>query len=233
MTDKTATVRKLLAKAERAGSEHEAEAFRAKATELMIKFSIDEAVLSAGDHSTDTLGSRRIVITGAYAKPLSSLLNQISIAFETKAIRIQSGSETVIMVYGWESDLDLVEVLFSSLQIQAMREAKMSHRANRHINGRSWTTSFVVGFAGRVGSRLKAQRVQAVKDTGDSTGTELAIFDRSRAVAVAFRTAHPRTTRAGGSRVGARTGYYSGQRAGDRADLGQGGLGGRRVALAR
>jgi hypothetical protein len=234
MSDKTKTIQRLLAKAERASTIQEAEAFRAKATELMLKYSIDEAVLSAAHESSDTLGSRRIVIAGGYAKAGSILLTGIGDAFSVKVISVARGAGgTVCMVYGWESDLAMVEVLFASLQVQAMREAKMTHAQNRHINGRTWTTSFLIGFANTIWTRLKDQRAKAVRDTGDSTGTELAIVDRSKAVDVAYRTAHPRTSKAQSSTVRARSGFYSGQAAGQRADIGNTRVGGSRVALTR
>ena len=228
-TDKTATLRKLLQKAEKAGTEAEARTYREKATELMQTYSIDEAELSAKGESTDTLGTLRLVIDGAYAKPRRSLLNGIAKAFGCRPILLNTG---VVVVYGWQSDLDMIDVLFASLQLQAMREAKMSHARNRHVNGRTWTTSFVVGFGFTVADRLTAQRASAVADTADATGTALAIYDRSQAVDRAFRAEHPRTTTGRGSRVTGAGAFYSGLAAGKRADLGNG-LGNRRPALAR
>jgi hypothetical protein len=232
MSDKTETVQKLLAKAERAGSEHEAEAFRATATELMMRYSIDESVLSAKHESTDVIGSRTITVTGGYAKSYIVLLNEISGAFGVQLIRMSTGSESVVKLYGWESDLAMVEVLYASLQIQAMREAKMSHRRNRHVNGRTWTVSFMIGFTVSVRDRLKAQRAQAVADTGNATGTALALVDRSKAVERFFRSEHTRTRNTG---VKARPtgGFGSGKDAGNRADIGNTRIGGSHLALAR
>ena len=72
MTNTTAeTIGKLLAKAERTDSPHEAEAFTRKAEALMVKLGIDEAVArqaAGGDVRPETITERRIRVAADAAK---------------------------------------------------------------------------------------------------------------------------------------------------------------------
>lgn len=232
------TVRKLLNKAEHAATAHEAEAFTAKATELMLRYAIDEAMLGAKQESTDTLGSLRIEVSG-YAKAKGTLLAVLGETFGCKVVQIRTVGErgrAVYIVYGWETDLASVQTLFASLSIQSEREREREWAAVRHtgVHGRSFTTSFLVGFAHEVHRRLQAQRTRTVEEAESSScpGVALALFDRSQAVSAHVRQQHGKLRKGTGSSVSSRAGYYGGKEAGARADLGQGGLGGRRAALA-
>jgi hypothetical protein len=69
-------VRKLLAKAERAGTEHEAEAFTAKAQELILRYAIDEAMLQRkGEKQSEQIVARTVYVEG-YAKAKLLLLRR-------------------------------------------------------------------------------------------------------------------------------------------------------------
>lgn len=232
------TVRKLLNKAERASTEHEAEAFRAKAMELMQRYSIDEALLSADHDTGDKIGSRRYVIRG-WVKPKGEMLAWVGTTFGCQTIKHGNESSigtAVLTMYGWESDLAMVEVLFTSLEIQAMRalnQAKIEHmRSGSTVNTQAYTRSFLVGFASTVARRLEDQRKSVVQEHAGS-GAELVLVDRSVAVDVHFKQANPRVRIIQTSTVTAGSGFTSGVTAGQRADLGQGGLNGQRRAVGR
>lgn len=232
MEKKLKTVRALLAKAESTNHPEEAEALRAKAYELMQRYSIDEAMLGAKHQSSDTVNSRRIVIR-EWVKPKSMLLAGIVRAFGGKIIKLPRESSygtMVCVVYGWESDLALVEVLFASLEIQAMREMKAARAARPGGNGQAFTRSFLAGFALVVVDRLEKARRHQVDET-PGTGTELVLVDRSKAVEAYFNRAVPSIRKARPATISADGGFYSGKAAGERADLGNGQLAGQRAAL--
>jgi hypothetical protein len=229
---KMRTIRALLAKAESTDHPAEAEALRAKAFELMQRYSIDEAMLGAKHESSDVIGQRRIVIN-EWVKPKGILLAGIVSAFGGKVIKLShlcSYGTMVCVVYGWESDLQMIEVLFASLEIQAMREMKAARAARSGGNGQAFTRSFLAGFAGVVADRLKQARRHQVAET-PGTGTELVLADRSKAVEAHSRQANPTVRKSRPATVSASGGYFAGQAAGQRADLGGGRLAGQRVAI--
>jgi len=234
MEKKLDTVRKLLAKAERAGTPEEAEIFRAKAMQLIQRYAIDEALLTADHQTGDKIGARRFVVRG-WAKPKVQLLAWTADALGCQVIQ-HTGQSTygtaVCTAYGWEADLGLLEVLFASLEIQAMREMEIARKARAGGNGQAFTRSFLTGFAHTASQRLKQQR-QAAVDERPGTGAELVLVDRSKAVDAHFRQENPRVRTARASSVSAAGAFFAGQAAGRRADLGQGGLGNRRSEIAR
>lgn len=230
--DITDKVRKLLAKAERASTPAEAEAFTAKATDLMFRHQIDQATLAEGQEVPDTIGRWTVTVTG-YAKQKATLLNIIGQAFDCKVIRLDSGSgSNTLEVFGWESDLETVKVLYASLELQSMMQAEAGARSHWE-HARSFKTSFLYGFAVEVGKRLTAQRKRTREDVVMSSSTALALVDRSKAVENQFSTAYPRLRRSAPSVTSSNSGLHAGRSAGQRADLGGPRLAGARTALAR
>lgn len=226
-------VRKLLSKAEGASTPEEAEAFTEKATELMIRYAIDEAQLAAKGESGDELGVREFVLQG-YAKQKATLLTAITLPLGCKAVRFTGRGADTVKVFGWESDLAMIETLYASLEIQAMSQAKAAHANAPHIHGRRFTTSFLTGFCGEVFRRLTEQRTKVGNEAEASApGTELALVDRSQAVERQVAEQFPKLSKSRASRVTSASAYGSGVDAGRRADLGTGNrLAGARPALA-
>lgn len=121
-------VRKLLAKAEKAGSEHEAEAFTAKAQELILKYAIDEAMLQqSGEKPGERIIAHTVTVKG-YARAKLSLMHRVARGLGMRSVQYSNDragwSEGKGQVVGWESDVAAFEVLFASLQMQATTEAK-------------------------------------------------------------------------------------------------------------
>lgn len=232
-------IQKMLNLAERAGTEHEATAFREKAQELMLRYAIDEAMLSKTDAKRDEQIVVRTVKVKQYAKPKINLMHQIADALGLKAMHYSGSrygwSEGEGRVYGFESDVELFDVLFASLLIQAERDVERAwadyQRRGGETHGRKFKQSFYLSFGFRVGQRLREQRQGIIAETDASApGTALVLFDRSKAVEKHFDNLHPNLTTmkvAHGSAEGAR----AGRTAGDRADLGNARLEGQRKAI--
>jgi hypothetical protein len=120
-------VRKLLAKAERAGTEQEAEAFTAKAQELILRYAIDEAMLQRkGEKQNEKIVARTVHVEG-YAKAKLLLLRAVARGVGCDAAFYSNDrggwSKGRAEVIGWESDMAAFDVLFASLQMQAKHEA--------------------------------------------------------------------------------------------------------------
>jgi hypothetical protein len=148
-------IRALLAKAESTEFAEEAEALSARAQELMAKYSIDHALLAAEAGRKEEPGGRRIAVDNPYEAPKASLLQTVAQANRCRVV--WSRKLGLITVIGFPADLDAVELLFTSLLVQA-NSAMLRAGAKRDALGRSRTRafrqSFLVSYAIRIGERL-------------------------------------------------------------------------------
>ena len=136
------------------------------------------------------------------------------------------------------ADLDRVELLYTSLLVQAVRDLV-------HVIPDSWghpsassvaayRRSWLAGFASAVYTRLLRAERRAVDEqpmTGSGTSTALVLADRSTEVARAVQAAHPRLRTMKQRRLSG-DGHGEGRAAGARANLGHHAVGGTR-ALSR
>ncbi|WP_411077245.1 DUF2786 domain-containing protein [Streptomyces sp. cmx-10-25] len=161
-------IRALLAKAEATGYPEEAEALTAKAQELMARHSLDEAGLAAGAPSPEAPGALRIGVDPPYEQAKAILLDAVATANHCRAVWNEAhGFSTVV---GFESDLDPVELLYTSLLVQgtaAMTRAEAEQRAGGRKRTKSFRQSFLLAYANRLGARLSAtsRRVTAEAPT--------------------------------------------------------------------
>jgi hypothetical protein len=220
-------VRKLLAKAEDAAcTPAEAEAFTAKAAQLIAKYGVDRAMLAETDPTSDIVGDRVIDLPAPYAADKCSLLSGVAKTLRCRAVRrdtrLSQRHSFAIHLFGFASDLDRVELLFTSLLVQASH-ALAAQQPPPWENIAAYRRSWLAGFTYAVVNRLRVAEESAVHDadSGTSTGRSVALVLADRTGHVQERVAQeyphleflpPR--RLGGS--GGRHGYAAGQR----ADLG-------------
>jgi Protein of unknown function (DUF2786) len=148
-------IRALLAKAEATEFAEEAEALSARAQQLMAKYSIDHALLAAREGHPDTPAARRLAVDNPYEAPKANLLQTVAQANRCRTVWLKElGLVTVI---GFPADLDAVELLFTSLLVQA-NAAMLRAGGKKDAYGRSRTRafrqSFLVSYAIRIGERL-------------------------------------------------------------------------------
>lgn len=230
-------VRKLLAKAEDpAVTPAEAELYNTKAAQLIARHGIDNAMLAASGQSGDDITVLKLPISNPYSRDKASLLTSIAYPLRCRTLlhRVGQGVEEVT-VFGFRTDLARVELLFTSLLLQAstqltrVRPEERVFRESLAAYRRTW----LHGFARAVHERLTAAEENAAWTYSDVAGgksAELVVRDRTALVQQAFdreygdlRSAAPR--RLSGS------GYREGHRAGTRANLDPAALGRRRSAL--
>lgn len=148
-------IRALLAKAEATGFPEEAEALSAKAQELMARHSIDEALLAARAHREDTPGACRIGVEPPYETAKAVLLDAVARANRCEAVWNEAlGFSTVV---GFEADLEVVELLHTSLLVQAttaMTRAEAAQRRSGRKRTKTFRQSFLAAYAHRIGDRL-------------------------------------------------------------------------------
>lgn len=213
-------VRKLLAKAEHPGTPaEEAQAFSAKSSELMAAYAIDQALLDAAQPCAATPIVRQVEVEAPYALPRAVLLDRVGRAHRVRVVigpDAGSGRRLCTMV-GFPVDLDIVEVLFTSLLLQA--STAMLHASSDLERPKAFRRAFLLGYADVIGARLATvqQQTDAEADRG-RPGAALVLADRSDRVDALFDHEFPNlrrmrmTTTSGG-------GLSAGRAAGARADL--------------
>lgn len=156
---KLAQVRALLAKAESTDSEHEAAALYAKAQELITRHALAallDATTVEGSSGARAPLVRRVWLDAPYVAAKASLVAAVASANRCRtAFAPRHG---FIVVVGASSDLDAVELLATSLLVQA--ELAMARHGSRNTLGgvsrtRSFRQSFLTAYASRIGERLR------------------------------------------------------------------------------
>ncbi|MEV6796051.1 DUF2786 domain-containing protein [Streptomyces sp. NPDC051320] len=212
-------IRALLAKAEATDYAAEAEALSAKAQELMALHSIDEARLSAdGRHHPETPGACRIGIDAPYENAKAVLLDAVATANRCRAV--WNGAFGFSTVVGFEADLEVVELLHTSLLVQgtaAMTRAEAAQRAGGRRRTKTFRQSFLMAYASRLGHRLAETTGQV---TAEAAGSLLPVLAaRDVAVKTEAERMFPRTTvsRVRGGSVADEAGWVDGTAAADAA----------------
>ncbi len=221
-------VRKLLAKAERAGTPDEAEIYTEKAVELMARHGIDDAVLAAsgvgGPARADPIGAVRITIEDPYSSGKARLLGWTAAASGCRWVMHDARGGTVgaVTVFGHASDRERVELLYTSLLLQASRQLGRLRPPDPRESVAAYRRSWLYGFAARIHERLRsaAERAAEERDTAEpDVSTALVLADRQDRVERAYAEAFPSLRRARRPTVSG-SGYAQGVAAADRADIG-------------
>ena len=169
-------IRGLLSKAESTDFAEEADAFMAKAQELMTRYCIDRTMVDAdaeGDAQPD-FRSRRVWLEDPYLEAKALLLGNVASANRCRAVVDREfGYATLV---GCPEDLDATDLLFTSLLVQATR--RITALGNDPTFGRrsrkpSYRRSFFVAYAGRIGSRLREANDAATVVADEALGNRL------------------------------------------------------------
>jgi hypothetical protein len=215
-------VRALLAKAESTTFPDEAEALTAKAQELMARHAIDDAMLDSGGEAgpVDVVGWR-IGVDDPYAAAKSQLLHCVATANRCRAVWSQGfGFSTV---FGVSSDLEMVELLFTSLLVQGteamVRAGRSVDRAGRSRT-RSFRHSFLLAYAGRIGERLAEATASVVAEGRVRHGAAMlpVLASRAEAVEETVRLAFPHLVQRGAT-ISNYSGWAAGRAAAELASL--------------
>ncbi|MGB3304226.1 DUF2786 domain-containing protein [Gordonia sp. (in: high G+C Gram-positive bacteria)] len=177
----------LLRQAEGTDNEHEAEAFMAAAQRLATAASIDLALARAHDPKamrTAVPVTRQIAIGQAGKRGLKTYVQLfVQIAAANDITCDVASNSTFVIAYGFESDIDTCEALYTSLVIQMVAASdaylksgaykgqtaqQMVTKTNGYVRRRfveekalspiTARLNFQSAFAGRIGERLRAAR---------------------------------------------------------------------------
>lgn len=217
-------VRALLAKAESTSFGHEADALTAKAQELMARHAIDEAVAeSSGTKSREQPSVRRVAVDDPYVNAKSTLLAVIATANNVRAVWDESHAFMTLVGFG--ADLESVDVLFTSLLMQASRSMLAKGRI-RDARGRSRTRSFRQSFFVAFGQRIHERLVMAARHARETAERDLGrsllpvLAGRKDEVDEFTARLFPHLTNAKSSSVTNLDGWVAGRAAAEMATLG-------------
>lgn len=212
-------IRALLAKAEATTFPDEAEALSAKAQELMARHTVDEALLAAsGRGPAQVPGACRIGVEPPYEEAKAVLLDAVATANRCRAVW-NSGFEFSTVV-GFESDLEAVELLYTSLLVQgtaAMTRAEAAQRSGGRKRTKTFRQSFLLAYASRLGHRLAETAEHAATEAPDNLP---ALVARDVAVTSRAEEMFPRTTTTRLRGATDHAGWEDGTAAADRAHVG-------------
>jgi Protein of unknown function (DUF2786) len=214
--DVLARIRKLLALAEHpATPEGEADAAARAAERLIAKYAIDEALLEAASPTPATPEIRTLVIEKPYASAKTLLLGAVSNAHGVRAVSLRGVEPLRVTLVGFTSDLQVVDLLYTSLLLQAT--TSLRRQAN---TGRAFRRAFLIGFASEVSQRLLAAKQDAIAES-DTGSVALALRNRDEEVEGATKAAFPRL-RSTRTTVSDRRGLLAGRQSGATANLSSG-----------
>lgn len=244
------TIRALLAKAESTTYPEEAAALTAKAQELIAAHAIDLALIEEKTGRGD-VSTRIIFIPAPYPKEKYVLLGGVAQANGCRAIlglddeqfkdMVRSGEMfsrdgNHATLVGYESDLDSVELIFTSLLVQAVN-IMLSHGKQVDVSGRnrtkSFRRSFLNGFAWTVSSRLEEARSMAAETATSMAGSSSVLpvlASRRASVDQAVNEKFSKLSRLKTS-VSNYDGIAAGNHAGNHADLGNTRVGASPIAI--
>ena len=217
-------IRALLAKAEGTTFEAEAEAFTEKAQELMTRHSIDMAMLAAhaaGSAAQYGVDSRRVHIDNPYADEKATFLAAIAHVNGAKCIWHPSAGFSTLM--GFAVDLQLTDVLFTSLLVQATHASTAATAHDKALRTPSFRRAFIVSFADRISERLESASRHVTEEASHEYGDAMlpVLAQREAAVEQAYTEAFPNAVVMKAKRYNA-YGWHAGREAADRADIGAG-----------
>ena len=241
-------VMKLLAKSETTTPE-EAEALVAKATDLMMRHEISEAMLAhAQGRQIDEITTKKITFRKTYSQAQLELFFTVGSASGFRNLYANIGSGVRVGTWvGFKHDLEQAELLLTSLLIQQQRACAAFVKEQPPADWMSafdkfaYKRSHMLGFASGVGEIIRKQRrdtaaaVQKEHDDAHRTGIA------STAVALVLRTKEEQVndwydTRygklkagRGGPQAGNGYAHSAGHDAGRRADLGSNRIGARKA----
>lgn len=220
-------VRKLLTKAENTDNEHERETFNRAAAVMMARYGIARAMLAQSDPTSDKLSSKRIVIDVPYARLSGFFLIWIMEAcrgsgFMNIRPATVRGNEHIVHLYGYESDIERVELLWTSLLVQrtlGLASADVPDYDTPRAYRRAWVAGFHAVAVGRIALSETRATEQAVAESGAGSGMELVLASRREVATRKMHAENPRIRKVK-SVSSSRAGYQDGAEAGERADVG-------------
>ncbi len=250
-------IRGLLRQAEATTYPEEAKAFSEAAQRLMTKYAFDELEVSLEERH-DTIETRDFKVMEPYGNQKMNLLGAIARNNDAKLVqghkakylrekdengrwRFVSGKDDAgikrsklryreAWITGFTSDLDRIEMLYSSLLIQ-MNAEMLATPTPSWENGVSFRNSFVAGYTSGIGGRLRSSRSRATKEWEAEHGTSVAlvVLEKNEQVKAAYDERWGGQLRKVSTSYARGSGHGAGRSAANRADVGNARISGRKA----
>ncbi|PPK63502.1 DUF2786 domain-containing protein [Actinokineospora auranticolor] len=241
--DKAAIKRKvaaLLAQAEDKGvTPEEAQAFAAKAAELLARYSLDAATLRAEKgQKPEPVSTYTFTVSGqgCHGKARTSLHWFVAEAVGCMAVTKgddMTTNDRLVIAIGTASMIDTLKTLLPWIMAQAENSARLatplhmsqmdtSHltTANRNIIRRDYFRSYLKGYGQGAAEKIRATRTDLAEEVKNSPKALVLVRDADR-ISAEFARRFPKTVKGRGSKTTA-AGHAAGVRAGRAADTNQG-----------
>jgi len=213
----TERVAKLLRQAEDVAGTPEEMAFQEKAMELLAKYGIDQAMVTAARRGIDAEpGAIEWIcgIDGKYERMQVMVLCSIARALHCSAVYEHHMKIWYrVYIYGMPRHVERIQMLWEIMQPQMLR---MAASVTGGRNTTSYRRAYIAGYASAISTRIREQEAKAVEGAG---GGALVLYrsDGEKAQQ-AMREASPyvRSTKVAGFHSG---GYAHGQRDGQNASM--------------
>jgi hypothetical protein len=196
----------------------------------MARYGIDRARLAASRPDTDRPGSRVIDIDNPWSQVRAHLLAGLAGAMRCQCVLLHtSGPGARIHVFGYASDLERADILYTSLLLQMARGLGAAIVPDGVRSPRAWRRSWLLGFVTAVITRVRSaeDRAAAAADADGAAqpgpSTALVLADRAMVVRRQLEEAYPVTRKTRITYSG--RGYSAGYAQGQRADIGNARLG--------
>lgn len=232
-----------------AGNDEAAETYTSKAHQLLSKHGLDMAMVKDSGAKPEAVISRTLVAQGKHWIRWSNLAHLVAMSQGVRTIHAKVRTDpttkkrydryvaTVIDVIGFESDVDAVELLWTSLMVQAASAMdRAMDECPSYVNKWTFQINFLDGFLNVVYDRLRKLRADAVKEREvEEQGNLLPVLqDRKLRVDEKVNEKYGRLRK--GAATGARTsssGRQAGAVAGRSASIGGTSLPSSRKGLGR
>ncbi|MGW1491641.1 DUF2786 domain-containing protein [Streptomyces sp. NPDC002402] len=229
-----ARVKAILRQAEDpAATKAESEAFLKKATELMAKYGIEQAMLHGDDPTSEQPADRVVEVTAPWMRECKRLLAWIADAMRCHAIYPGGkANRHRVHLFGFASDLQAVEVLYTSLRLQMLHGAGVADANHRPAgeDARAYKRSWMLGFVRAVTTRIaEAERVAreeterdrhtASPEAPEGRSVALVLADRTAAVQAEVASRYPKVGKARRAQFKG-SGYRQGHADGQQANIG-------------
>src|SRR6516162_5837434 len=192
----------------------------------MARYGIDRALLGALRPETDRPANRVFDLDNPWAAVKAHLLAGLASALRCQCIllnRREPGSR--VHVFGYLSDLERADILFTSLLVQMARALAAQPVPAYGGGAKAWRRSWMLGYCSAVVARVRAAEETAAASAeeaspavGGGPSAALVLADRAMTVRRQAEQAYPRTRKTRVTYTG--NGYADGYAEGQKADIG-------------
>ena len=198
MSDRTDKVMKLLAQAEGASTPEEAALYTERAQHIASTYAINMELVrhnQANKEAREEPTHKRIT-TGEDGRTHANRFNVdlfLSIARANDLKCTIAHDRANVNVYGYPSDIEMTEILFTSLATQMVTTADRSLRNGEHraqgVHGKTWRSNWYEGFGSQIGTRLSRAKNDAMREQREREAATLAELEKFLAPAASAEPA--------------------------------------------